>query len=66
MPLPVYHHAVEAIAAAFPAAAWWGGAGFEKSLTQKQVRVKTWAEEAGYFGQEPKEMTKEPKAQTTK
>jgi hypothetical protein len=51
MPLPVYHHAVEAIAAAFPAAAWWGGVRFEKSLTQKYVGVKTWAEEAHYFGQ---------------
>ena len=54
LPLPVYHHAVEAIAAAFPAAAWWGGVRFEKSLTQKYVGVKTWAEEAHYFGGEEK------------
>lgn len=58
IPLPVYHHAVEAIAAAFPAAAWWGGVRFEKSLTQKYLGVKTWAEEAVYFGQDEKRVSK--------
>ena len=54
IPLPVYHHAVEAIAAAFPAAAWWGGVRFDKSLTQKYLGVKTWSEEAVYFGGDEK------------